>query len=206
MNATFLHYANSRYVITTLFFFGFVTDVSAACYPPENQLPPQQVQNFLQDPPGLLRQRGGLTGEVLKLVASDSSTLPAVVNLLDSATPQQKSAIGAGLAAAVQACLVPDQAFAGEIQSKLAEKADRIALTAFVSGGGQDNATTAIGFAGAPSETAFVSGSGQGTGNTNINNTPLVIQPTPTPGGFATSLTFTPGAGPNGRLRNSVSP
>lgn len=192
---------------------GFATAAQAACYPPENQLPRDQIENFIKNPSALLSSNpgggGNLVSSSLKLVASDSATLPLIVQLLSGATPQQRSAIGAGLAAAVQACLVPDQAFAGEIQSQLAATGDRIALMAFVSGGGQDTATAATS-PGAPASTAFVSGATQTTGNFQaINNTPLATQTTGGAGG-TNLLTFSgsssSSAAARNSARNSVSP
>jgi len=157
---------------------GLTTTTRAACYQPEDRLPQNQIQSFLKNPAELLANNltggAGLESSVLKLVGSDNAALPAVITLLSSANPQQRAAIGAGLAAAAQLCLASDQAFAGQIQTAIAETGDRVALEAFVSSGGQDTATAATG-AGAPAATAFVSGFSQVTGKSNINSAPFVL-------------------------------
>jgi len=157
---------------------GLTTATRAACYQPDDRLPQNQIGSFLNNPAELLVNNpaggGGLESSVLKLVGSDNAALPAVIKLLSSANPQQRAAIGAGLAAAAQLCLASDQSFAGQIQSAIAEAGDRVALEAFVSSGGQDTATAAIG-TNAPAATAFVSGFAQVTGNSNTNNAPFVL-------------------------------
>jgi len=156
---------------------GLTSVASAACYQPEDKLLQHQIQSFLSNPVELLAKNplggGSLESSILKLVGSDNATLPAVIKLLNSANSQQRTAIGAGLAAAAQLCLASDQSFAGQIQSAIAEAGDRVALEAFISAGGQDTATAAIG-TDAPSATAFVSGFAQVTGSSLINSTPFV--------------------------------
>ncbi len=159
---------------------GFSANANAACFPPENRLPQNQIQSFLDNPTGILRSDSSsdaLAEMVRNLVASDNETLPTVIKLLGSASPQQRGAIGRGLGFAAQACLGRDEIFAGQIQSAIAATGDLVAMTDFVSAGGQDTATAAITGAGAPSATAYVSGTFQVTGNSNItNNTPPVVQ------------------------------
>jgi hypothetical protein len=169
---------------------GLTPAARAACYQPEDRLPQNQIQSFLNDPAELLANNpvggGALESSVLKLVSSDNAALPAVIKLLSLANPQQRAAIGAGLAATAQLCLASDQTFAGQIQSAIAEAGDRVALEAFVSSGGQDTATAAI-ETNAPGATAFVSGFAQVTGNSNINNTRFDL---PTGGGLRGGQNF----------------
>jgi hypothetical protein len=169
-------FASTIFLLTTC--IGFTVSAHAACYQPDDKLPQNQIETFLNNPTELLADNptggGSLESSILKLVGSDNIVLPAVIKLLSSANPQQRAAIGAGLAAAAQLCLASDQIFAGQIQTAIAEKGDRVALEAFITGGGQDTATAAIG-AGAPAATAFVSGFAQVTGNSNTNNAPFVL-------------------------------
>jgi hypothetical protein len=172
---------------------GLTTAVYAACYQPKDKLPQDQIQGFFNNPTELLAKNpsggGGLESSILKLVGSDDAALPAVIKLLSSANPQQRTAIGAGLAAAAQLCLASDPSFAGQIQSAVAEAGDRVALEAFVSSGGQDTATASIG-TDAPGATAFVSGFAQVTGNSNVNSTPLFLPTGGSSGGRPNFLTF----------------
>jgi hypothetical protein len=142
------------------------------CFSPESRLPQNQVQAFLNNPAELLSRfqsgGGGLTAAIRNLVATDSATLPAVIQLIGSANPRQRTAIGSGLATAAQLCLGSEQAYSGKIQTDLAATGDIAALTAFVSAGGQLTGTAAAG-ADAPAATAFVSGAVQVTGN-SVNN------------------------------------
>ncbi len=150
----------------------------AACYAPESRLSPDKVQSFLSNPTEVLASNpaGGdeLISSIGKFVASDEATLPIVIKLLSSANPHQQAAIGSGLASASRICLgtgvEADQSFAGQIQSQLAATGFGVALTAFVSDGGQETATASTG-AGAPASTAYVSGFLQVTGGSrNINS------------------------------------
>jgi len=176
-------------IVLVVLSIGFTKAAEAACYQPEDKLPQDQMQSFLTNPAELLTNNpmgdSGLETSILKLLGSDNAALPVVIKLLGSANPQQRAAIGAGLAAAAQLCLASDQAFAGQIQTAIAETGDRVALEAFISGGGQDTATAAIG-ADAPAATAFVSGFSQVTGNSKIS-APFIL-----PAGGSSS-----GSGPN---------
>jgi len=180
---------------------GLTTAAYAACYKPEDKLPQDQIQSFLKNPAELLASNplggGGLESSILKLVGSDNAALPTVIKLLSSANPQQRAAIGAGLAAAAQLCLASDQSFAGQIQSAIAEVGDSIAVEAFVSSGGQDTATAAIGDG--PSETAFVSGFAQVTGNSKINTAPFVLPTGGTGGGSGSRPNLFTFSGSSGR-------
>jgi hypothetical protein len=139
---------------------------NAACYPASAKLPDTAIQAFLKNPNGLLsayEDGGGLLVSVVRdLVASDNSALSLVVGLLASANPRQREAIGSGLGLAAQICLVPEQAYAGQIQASLVETADTVALTAFVASVGQTTGTSAI--FDTVALTAFVAAAGQTTG------------------------------------------
>jgi hypothetical protein len=149
---------------------------NAACYPASAKLPDTAIQAFLKNPNGLLsayEDGGGLLVSVVRdLVASDNSALSLVVGLLASANPRQREAIGSGLGLAAQICLVPEQAYAGQIQASLVETADTIALTAFVASVGQTTGTSAI--PDTVALTAFVAASGQKTGTSRFTGAPLL--------------------------------
>jgi hypothetical protein len=141
---------------------------NAACYPASAKLPDVQIQAFLQNPGELLSVYengvGNLVGVIRDLVASDNATLPVVIQLLASANPQQRAAIGSGLGIAARICLIPEQAYAGQIQASLAETADTVALTAFVGSAGQVTGTSAT----IEALTAFVETAGQRTGTSRL--------------------------------------
>jgi hypothetical protein len=158
---------------------------SAACYPAGSKLANAQIDAFVKNPGALLAAYeyggGGLVAAVRDLVASDSATLPVVIQLLKSANPQQRASIGTGLGFAAQICLVPEQAYAGQIQAALAETADTVALTAFVATAGQTTGTSAL--------------AGNGTGAAKENPTPgrvFVNTPTTNTDGVASGRAFFP--------------
>jgi len=178
---------------------GLTNFAQAACYPPEGQAPRGWVQDFLNNPQKVLGDNptgaDDLARAIRNLVASDDATLPMVIKLLGSANPQQLAAIGSGLALASRVCLgtgvEADQLFAGTIQSQLAASGIGIAITAFVTEGGQDSPTAATG-AGAPGATAFVSGFLQVTGTfPNAGPPPpVIVFPSPSATSIS-SFTFT---------------
>ena len=149
---------------------------NATCYPASAKLPDTEIQAFLKNPNGLLsayENGGGLLVSVVRdLVASDNSALSLVVGLLASANPRQREAIGSGLGLAAQICLVPEQAYAGQIQASLVETADTVALTAFVASVGQTTGTSAI--PDTVALTAFVAAAGQKTGTSRFTAPPLL--------------------------------
>jgi hypothetical protein len=183
---------------------GLTTIAQAACYPPQSQLPQNQIQSFLKDPAGLLAGNptpDSLSISVRDLVESDNAALPAVIQMLKSANPTQQAATGIGLAYAARACLAVDQAFAGEIQTQLGASGFGTAVTAFVSAGGQEPATASTG-AGAPGATADTSGFAQVSGGSN--NTPPVL---PVIGSVFVNNPFTFSGGSGGAVASrNVSP
>ena len=160
---------------------------SAACYPESSKLANAQIDAFVKNPDALLAAYeyggGGLVAAVRDLVASDSATLPVVIQLLKSANPQQRTSIGTGLGVAAQICLVPEQAYAGQIQAALAETADIVALTAFVAAAGQTTGTSAL--------------AGSGTGRVLVN-TPTTNTDRVASGRAFSPLTFSGGSIPRG--------
>jgi hypothetical protein len=180
---------------------GLSAAAAAACLPPASALPPARVQSFLSNPSALLASNpnggGDLINMVRQLVASDNTTLQPVIQLLSAANVQQRTAIGTGLASAAQICLPSDQAYSGQIQTALAASGDRVAITAFVSAGGQEPATAATG-AGAPGETAFVSGTLQVTGASPGGGLTPPVVTSGSAGGSTVLFTFATGAGATG--------
>jgi hypothetical protein len=199
----------SSITISVLVAMCFMSAAEAACYPPESRLSSDKIRSFLSNPAELLANNpsGGdeLVSAIRNLVASDEATLPIVIKLLRSRNPQQLGSIGSGLALASRVCLgtglEADQIFAGNIQSQLAATGFGVAMTAFVTDGGQDTPTAATG-AGAPSATAFVSGVFQVTGTfRNVDHGPPVLPLTPPTTTSFSSFTFTTTGSPRSSNR-----
>ena len=97
----------------------------AGVYTPQQALPAQTIQQFLADPAALLTQNphGGplLIELVRELAASDPTTLNPIIGLLESANPDQATAIGTGLGQAALLAVKNDQAYATQIQNAVAK-------------------------------------------------------------------------------------
>lgn len=135
------------------FVLASVPPVTAALYSPQQALPQQTIQQFLSNPTALLAQypNGGsqMIAQIRDLVASDPATVNAVLGLLNSANPDQASAIGTALGHVALMAVTTDQAFASQIQTLVAQAGNASALAAFsaVVGGNikLTAATTAVG-------------------------------------------------------------
>lgn len=109
----------------------------ASCLAPDKQVPAQTIADFLADPAGLLAKsenaEGGrvLIATIRDMVASNPSTLSAVVTLLKTANSGQQTAIGTGLGQAANLCNVPDPTFATDIGTQLAQSNSTLAQTNF---------------------------------------------------------------------------
>ena len=107
----------------------------SAVYSPRQALPAQTIQQFLANPQGLLSQYpdGGalMVSRVRDLVASDSGTVDPILALLKSANPDQASAIGTGLGQVALMAVSQDQAFATDLQTKVAQAGNTSAIVAF---------------------------------------------------------------------------
>jgi len=104
----------------------------ASCYSTSQELPADQVDAFLTNPGALLQLSGAaLVSRVRDLVATNQAALPAVIAVLQNASPDQKSSIGTGLGQAAQACLRSDQAFATAIQQAVANSGNQDMILAF---------------------------------------------------------------------------
>ena len=172
--------ALSRGLILAIW-LGSSVSVSAACYPPDQQLPAQTVSEFTANPGQFLQNAkyadGGaeMIALVRDLVASNPATLPLVVGLIDNGNGAQQTAIGTGLGQAASLCIRPDPTFAADIQSQLANSTSDKAKSAYaavtgnlpirsvaggggVSGGSSGGSTGSIGVAGGTSSfTPFAS-------------------------------------------------
>jgi len=149
----------------------------SAVYSPRQALPAQTIQQFLANPQGLLSQYpdGGalMVSRVRDLVASDPGTADPILALLKSANPEQASAIGTGLGQVALMAVGQDQAFATDLQTKVAQAGDTSAISAFSAVVGGDIKLAATG----PGAGAGGGGESQTGGNSPI-------------GGFSVPETF----------------
>lgn len=102
---------------------------AATCYNASQQLPAGVVSSFLSAPSAALTTapQGGanLVSQVRDLVATDSRTLPAVLDLLNNANDAQKSAIASGLSQAGKICVSTDQDYYTTLQTEIAKRAEQ---------------------------------------------------------------------------------
>lgn len=161
-----------------------------SCLAPDKQVSAQTVADFLANPAALLAksenaQGGGvLIATIRDIVASNPSTLPAVVALLKAANSGQQTAIGTGLGQAANLCNVPDPTFATDIGAQLAQSNSTLAQTNFAlvtgketggiggggggfSAGGVGNGTSGSSFTSGTSSFTPFSSSGIQTSGTN---------------------------------------
>ncbi|MEW6452660.1 MAG: hypothetical protein AB1490_18550 [Pseudomonadota bacterium] len=126
----------------------------SACYSGRAALSPQQVSDFMANPGALLQQAGPndnarVISRVRDLVASDPSTLPAVMNLLGSTgNSSLQTAIGAGLGQAARICTRNDPEFARAIQQAVAQSSVPAAAQTAFAGASGDRSTAAGGAGG----------------------------------------------------------
>ena len=107
----------------------------SAVYTPRQALPVEAIQQFLTNPEGLLSQYpdGGplMVARVKDLVASDPTTVDSILALLKSANQEQASAIGTGLGQVALMTVAQEQAFATDLQTKVAQAGNTAAIVAF---------------------------------------------------------------------------
>jgi hypothetical protein len=107
----------------------------SAVYSPQQALPAATIQSFLANPEGLLSQYpdGGalMISRVKDLVASDPATANPILALLRTANPEQASAIGTALGQVALMAVAKDQAFATDLQTKVAQTGNTSAIVAF---------------------------------------------------------------------------
>jgi len=177
---------------------GSVSPAAAAVYTPQQALPAPTIQQFLANPSGLLTQfpNGGpdLAKMVRDLAASNPQTLSALIGLLRGATPEQASAIGAGLGQAAELAVNTDPDYATEIQTAVVTASNDSAMVAFsaVVGGDVKLAAAGVGGGGGGGGEEQTSQNGVGggiSGSTNLNFPSFVDN---TPDNFL-SPSFSPG-------------
>ena len=101
------------------------------------QQPSSQLTSseFQAEPTKILRDNpvGGsaLSSEVRSLALADKANLPLIIGQLANGTPNQRSAIGSGLALAALASVTRDREYANEIQRALAAVNDDVASAAY---------------------------------------------------------------------------
>src|SRR3954451_19815059 len=77
-----------------------------------------------------------MISQLRDLLASDSSTLQAILGLLPNANAEQKSALGAALAQAARLYARNDQTFAQQIQQAVADTKDADLILAYAAASG----------------------------------------------------------------------
>jgi hypothetical protein len=166
-------------------------------------LPASVVSTFMASPNQLLTQFPGagpqLTKQVRELLGSDKNTLPALITLLKLASPDQQTAIAAGLAQAAKAYASNDPAFANQVQTEVAATGIPDVIKAYASIAG-DTGTAATGggggtggggpnTAGAPTGGAN-SGSTVGTSSAVTTASGLITGGSSGGGGFSQASPF----------------
>jgi hypothetical protein len=181
----------SALVVILALWFGSGGSATAACYAPDQQLPAQTVNDFLNNSSQLLQDPKNAAGGadmiafVRDLVASNPAALPTVISVLDKANPAQQNAIGTGLGQAATLCIRPDPTFAADIQTQLAGSTSDPAKNAYaavtgnlpirsVAGGGGVSGGSSGGSTGGTlsvptTGTAFTQFSSNSTLNTSTN-------------------------------------
>jgi hypothetical protein len=110
---------------------GTVSHAQAACLAPPQQLPTEEVAQFLGDPDAILADSAYIAGgaklisRIRDLAASNPATLNVIMRLIGKASPDQQTALGTGLAQAALVCVKTDQAYATQIQQTMAGFSDK---------------------------------------------------------------------------------
>jgi hypothetical protein len=172
----------------------------AACYASDQQMSPQAVSDFLNNPTSLLSKPenaqggGSLIDAVRDLVASNPSTLPAVIGVLKSANDGQQKAIGTGLGLAANLCTRPDPNFAADISEQLAQSESDPAKTSYAAIIGKPTGSVAGGGAGGGVSSGGVGGPTTPVTGFSVSSSPL--QAFTSGGAFTTGTNyFTSSAG-----------
>jgi hypothetical protein len=113
---------------------------ATACYDGNQALTPAAISAFTSNPGDVLGKSpeggGALVAEIRDLAASDSATLPVIMDLLKNANDDQKRAIGSGLAQAARVCVPKDPGYANQIQQAIADTKDPVLVLAYASTAG----------------------------------------------------------------------
>ena len=119
-----------------------------ACFAGPAKLSDAEVQAFLASPAALLSEfpTGGLpmSTRVRSLAGSDADVLDPILGLVASASANQVSAIGSGLARVARACQTVNPEYAATIQEKVASL-DHGALEVAFEASAQEVQTAAVG-------------------------------------------------------------
>jgi hypothetical protein len=121
--------------LATVLMLGLGGAAQAACYGSGQELPAQEVSQFINEPAQLLTRfpSGGpqMTSLIRDLIASEPGSLPLIIDLNAKANAEQLEAIGAGLGQAALVCNRNAPAFASEIQLLIATADNRPLSQAF---------------------------------------------------------------------------
>ncbi len=113
------------------------TAYSGACAPASAQITAEKAISFLEAPAALLANfadgGGALSSAIRDLVSIRPETLEGIQSLAEAATPEQNSAIGAGLGTAAAICVVSQPATAMDIQAAALKSGSSELLTSFTS-------------------------------------------------------------------------
>lgn len=113
------------------------TAYSGACAPASSQITAERATNFLDAPAAFLTSYadggGALSSAIRDLVTIRPETLEGIPSLAEAATPEQNSAIGAGLGTAAAICVVSQPATAIDIQAAALKSGSNDLLTSFTS-------------------------------------------------------------------------
>jgi hypothetical protein len=114
----------ARCLVCVAFFAGSELAGAAACYQGPQALSEETVNAFLGAPGEMLTKfpegESELTSQIRDLAASDSATLPSIIDLIKVANRRQQAAIGSGLGMAARMCVCLDQAYGNQIQQAVA--------------------------------------------------------------------------------------
>jgi hypothetical protein len=141
------------------------------------QSPAAAVSAFLANPSQALAQfpsgGPGLAKQVSELLALDKNTLPSIMALLKTATPDQQAAIADGLGQTAKAAAKNDPAFANQIQQAVAASGIPAVLKQYAAIAG-DTGTAATGGGGGggggPTTPGATGGGANGGAINNPNN------------------------------------
>ena len=131
---TIIHYAFGVTILLSAW------GAQAGCYAPSQELPSSSVAQFVASPASVLQASpsGGarLITTVRDLVATNESTLPLVLGLISSASPDQRNAIATALAQAARICLRSQAEYASKIQQDVAGTNNQEFAQAFAAASG----------------------------------------------------------------------
>lgn len=160
---------------------------AAGCFQSPAKLSEADVNAFIAAPTSLLNENptGGLpmSTKVRSLAGSSMASIDMILSLLDQANPDQKSAIGSGLARAAKACAAINPEYAALIQEKIAGVSSPEVITAFLAASNEvqtaavAGGVTASAVGGGGTAASGIGGGGTaGTGSGSLSGTTSVAQ------------------------------